>query len=356
VKLALSYAGFLMLAGLLLLTAVWVFLLRDLPLSMLAPRLDNFARVFHPGNAGPAIFGSAAFLVLGFLLVFGLLGGWIVAGYMLGPMKRISEATRLAAEGSLSHRIHLPGRRDEIRDLADAFDAMLTRLERHVAEQRRFAANAAHELRTPLATMQAMLEVARAAPDRDSTVLVERLQAVNARAIELTEALLLLSRADQRSFVLDPVDLSLLAEEAVELLLPFAEGRGIQISVSGVSSFTMGSRALLLQMITNLLHNGIGHNVSGQGGGVWVTSRTEGDFVTLIVENTGEVLDPHGMPALTEPFQRGTGRIHKDHTGVGLGLAIVKSIVRAHDGMLHLAPRTAGGLRVVVHLPRYMPG
>ena len=116
---------------------------------------------------------------------------------------------------------------DEFRELADDFDAMLARLEAHVAEQRRFAANASHELRTPLAITQTLLEVARNDPDRDSGELVERLHAVNARAIDLTEALLLLSRADQRSFTREPVDLSLIAEEATETLLPLAEKRGV---------------------------------------------------------------------------------------------------------------------------------
>ena len=138
--------------------------------------------------------------MLAFLLVFGLVGGWLLAGRMLAPLTRITEATRVAANGSLSHRIRLPGRNDELRELADSFDAMLARLEAHVAEQRRFAANASHELRTPLAITQTLLDVARNDPNRDADELVDRLHVVNTRAIDLTEALLLLSRADQRSF------------------------------------------------------------------------------------------------------------------------------------------------------------
>ena len=139
-------------------------------------------------------------IVLAFLLAFGLLGGWLLAGRMLAPLDRITDATRMAATGSLSHRIGLEGRNDEFRELADAFDAMLARLEAHVAEQQRFAANASHELRTPLAITQTLLDVARSDRGRDTDELVDRLHAVNARAIDLTEALLLLSRADQRSF------------------------------------------------------------------------------------------------------------------------------------------------------------
>src|SRR4029077_15998800 len=143
----------------------------------------------------------------------------------------------------------------ELRELADGFDAMLARLEAHVAEQRRFAANASHELRTPLATTQTLLDVARNDPNRDTDELVERLYAVNARSIDLTEAFLLLSRADQRSFTREPVDLSLVAEEATEALVPLAEAHGVAIETSGDIICTSGSHALLLQMTTNLVHN-----------------------------------------------------------------------------------------------------
>jgi two-component system sensor histidine kinase VanS len=207
-KLTLSYAGFLMLAGALLLAAVWLFLLpaiytrRGLEL-ILVPSRSTLLHAFAP----------AAAIVLAFLLVVGLLGGWILAGRMLAPLTRITDATRIAATGSLSHRIQLEGRRDEFRELADAFDAMLARLEAHVAEQQRFAANASHELRTPLAITQTLLDVARNDLNRDTGELVERLHAVNTRAIDLTEALLLLSRADQRSFPREQVDLSLIAKK-----------------------------------------------------------------------------------------------------------------------------------------------
>jgi two-component system sensor histidine kinase VanS len=256
----------------------------------------------------------------------------------------------LAATGSLSHRIELEGRNDEFRELADSFDAMLARLEAHVAEQRRFAANASHELRTPLAITQTLLDVARNDPDRDTDELVDRLHAVNARAIDLTEALLLLSRADRRSFTRERVDLSLVAEEATETLLPLAEQRGLVIATSGDSTPTIGSHALLLQLSTNLVHNAIVHNLPDRGS-VWVTTGVESKGALLTVENTGESLTPQSVATLAEPFLRGTERRRTDHAGVGLGLAIVKSIAQAHDGTLTLTPRDAGGLRVTVQLP-----
>jgi two-component system sensor histidine kinase VanS len=353
-KLTLSYAGFLMLAGALLLAAVWVFLLRGVPAGAFVFNLSDLLRVFDPRNFGPRVFGPAAAAVLAFLLVFGLLGGWILAGRMLAPLARITDGTRMAANGSLSHRIRLPGRKDEFHELADAFDAMLARLEAHVAEQQRFAANASHELRTPLATTQSLLDVARNDPNRDSGELVDRLHTVNARAIDLTEALLLLSRADQRSFTREHVDLSLIAEEATETLLPLAEKRGLTIETSGDTTPTIGSHALLLQLSTNLVHNAIVHNLP-EHGTVWVTTSAHPKSVVLTVENTGEKLTPQLVATLAEPFQRGTERVRTDDAGVGLGLAIVKSITQAHDGTLTLTPRDEGGLGVTVQLAAAPP-
>src|ERR687888_1365690 len=224
-KLTLSYAGFLMLAGAVLLVAGYFSLSRGAHpgVIFIVQSHTDLLRYFAP----------IAAIVMTFLLVFGLLGGWLLAGRMLAPLTRITDATRIAANGSLSHRIELAGRQDEFRELADSFDAMLARLEAHVAEQQRFAANASHELRTPLTITQTLLDVARNDPDCANGELVDRLHAVNARAIDLTEALLLLSRADRRCFTREPLDLSLIAEEATETLLPLAEERGLTIETSG---------------------------------------------------------------------------------------------------------------------------
>jgi two-component system sensor histidine kinase VanS len=345
-KLTLSYAGFLMLAGAVLLAAGYFSLSRGVHPGVIFLVQSHAALLRY--------FAPIAAIVMAFLLVFGLLGGWLLAGRMLAPLTRITDATRMAATGSLSHRIELEGRQDEFRELADTFDAMLARLEAQIAEQQRFAANASHELRTPLAIAQTLLDVARNDPNRDNGELVDRLHAVNTRAIDLTEALLLLSRADQQSFTREHIDLSLIAEEATETLLPLAEKRSLTIETSGDVTPTVASHALLLQMTTNLVHNAIVHNLPEQGT-VWVTTGVHPKTVELTVENTGEKLTPQLVATFAEPFLRGTKRIHTDHAGVGLGLAIVKSITQAHDGTLTLAPRAAGGLRVTVQLPAAAP-
>jgi two-component system, OmpR family, sensor histidine kinase VanS len=352
-KLTLSYAGFLMVAGVLMLAAVWVVILRYIPDGVLYHMHPSWWFLFDRSDPLHG-FGSVAAIVLAFLLVFGLLGGWILAGRMLAPLTRITDAARIAATGSLSHRIELEGRQDEFRELADVFDTMLARLETHIAEQQRFAANASHELRTPLAITQTLLDVARNDPNGDTGELVDRLHAVNTRAIDLTEALLLLSRADQRSFTREHVDLSLVAEEATETLLPLAEKHGLTIETSGDPAAAIGSHALLLQLSTNLVHNAIVHNLPEEGT-VWVTTSVHPKSAVLTVENTGEKLTPQVVATLAEPFLRVTERIRTDHPGEGLGLAIVKSITRAHDGTLTLTPRAAGGLRVMVQLPAAPP-
>lgn len=302
-KLTLSYAGFLMLTGFLMLAAAWFAGQPGRSFDLLQYVPDDVMSMLGglvPGNRSFLLraYAPAAAIVLAFLLVFGLFGGWILAGRMLAPLIRITDATRLATNGSLTHRIQLPGRKDEFRELADAFDTMLERLEAHVGEQRRFAANASHELRTPLAITQTLLDVARNDPNRHTGELVARLHVINTRAVDLTEALLLLSRADQRSFTRESIDLSLIAEEATETLLPLAEKRGLSIETSGDVTPTIGSHALLLQMTTNLVHNAIVHNLPEQGA-VWVTTSVRPEAAVLTVETPARHSAQNWCPRLS---------------------------------------------------------
>ncbi|MFC7483485.1 sensor histidine kinase [Luedemannella flava] len=191
--------------------------------------------------------------------------------------------------------------------------------------------------------------MARSDPTGDVGEVLDRLDAVNTRAIDLTEALLLLSRADQRAFTRERVDLSLVAEEAAETLLPLAEERGVTIETSGDITPTSGSPALLLQVVMNLLHNAIVHNLPARGA-VGQHQRPPRDRAAHCREHR-RAAGPELVSTLTEPFQRGSERAHTDHAGVGLGLAIVETITRAHDGTLTVTPRPAGGLRVTVELP-----
>lgn len=346
VKLTLSYAAVVILTGTALLVVVWLFLLRYVPTG---PILGAVGFVPNKGDLVRAFAPRAAW-AFALLVVCGLVGGWLLAGRMLAPLRQITRATRAASGGSLSHRIRMPGRRDEFRELADAFDEMLGRIEAQVDEQRRFAANASHELRTPLAVMSTIIDVAAKDPDADIPAALDRLRQTNARAIALTEALLSLSRAERDPGDVDSVDLSLAAEEAAETLLGLAEARGVALEVRGTPANAIGSPALLGQLVMNLVHNAIVHNVPA--GRVRVTTSSDSTAV-LVVENTGPVVSEEMLATITEPFQRGTGRTRGDgHDGAGLGLAIARRIVESHRGVLRITAPFSGGLRVEVLLPR----
>jgi two-component system sensor histidine kinase VanS len=378
-RLTLLYSGLFLVSGVALLAATYLIFRGNTGVDLIVPSgISHRPAVPGAGNGAPSnpeVFRQVrqmyaasvarrthglhqglleSGIALAIMTAVSIAFGWLVAGRVLRPLRTITSTTRQISERNLNERLALSGPRDELKDLADTVDGLLARLEAHVGKQQRFAANASHELRTPLALTQTLLDVARNDPNRVNGELVENLHAVNTRAIDLTEALLLLSRADQRSFAPEHVDLSLIAEDATETLLPLAEKRGVSIETSGDMTLTVGSHALLLQMTTNLVHNAIVHNLA-EHGTVWVTTSAHPETVELTVENTGEQLTPQLVSTLTEPFQRGTQRIRADHAGVGLGLAIVNSIAQAHDGAIAITPRAAGGLCVTVRLPAAPP-
>ena len=350
IKLTLSYAGFLVVAGIALF-AVGFLLLRFVPEGNLfvdgggfAPNRTNLVEVFV----------RYAWWAMALLVVFGLVGGWLLAGVVLRPLGRITDTARRARDGRLDLRVELPGPRDELTDLADTFDAMLDRVERTLDEERRFAANASHELRTPHAIIRTMVEVAQADPaGRDVDVLLQRIGTTNNRAIATTDALLALARVGRGGILpTETLDLAALAASAVDDVRTDAAARGIHLDASLVPAPVTGDRTLLEQLAANLMHNAITHNVDD--GWVRVSSRTDSGSAELVVANGGVVMDPAVVGTLTEPFVRGSGRARSTggHDGSGLGLAIVVSIVRAHDGTLEVVAAPEGGLQVRVSLPR----
>lgn len=354
IKLTLSYAGFLVVAGIGLVAVTW-YLLRFVPQGNLqiigedtwAPNRSDLLRAFFP----------AATAMLLFLAAVGVVGGWFLAGRMLRPLALIDEAARKIADGDLAHRVQLPGRSDEFRTLSDVFDLMLDRLEQHVGEQRRFAANASHELRTPLAMTRTMLEVAQADPDADIPKVLGRLAEINERSITTTESLLLLARIGGSSLELPrrEIDVTSMIARVVDGLDQVAARNEVTISAAPGAPVVFGNPALIERLLSNLVHNAIVHN-AGSERRVWIVSASDKpDTTMLTVENTGPVMDPVAISALTDPFERGRSRSRatdSSHVGAGLGLAICASIVRAHSGELRLDLREGGGLRVTASLPR----
>ena len=220
---------------------------------------------------------------------------------------------------------------------------MLARLEAHVAEQQRFAANASHELRTPLAITQTLLEVARNDPHRDTGELIDRLHVVNTRAIDLTEALLLLSRADQRSFAREQVDLSLMAEEAAETLLPLAEKRGLTIETSGdVDPHHRLARAAAAADDEPRAQRDRPQPARTTGT-VWVTTSVHPEQCASSPSRTPASGSPHSWSPRSPSRSSAAPNAapHATTRGVGLGLAIVKSITTGarRNPHPHPAPR-----------------
>ena len=347
IKLTLSYAGFLVVAGIALF-AVGFLLLRFVPEGSLTVDGGGFA----PNRTNLVeVFVRYAWWAMGLLVVFGLVGGWLLAGVVLRPLDRITDAARQARDGHLDHRVSLPGSHDELTDLADTFDAMLDRVQHTIDEERRFAANASHELRTPHAIIRTMVEVAQADPDgRDVDVVLQRIGATNERAIASTEALLMLARVGRGGALeMSAVDLASVAADAVDELRADAAGRGIRLDTSLEPGVVTGNRPLLEQLTANLVGNAIVHNI--EGGWVRVSVSSEG---ALTVANSGAVLPADVVATLIEPFVRGAGRGRTagGHDGAGLGLAIVASIVQAHSGTLSVDALPGGGLQVRVTLPR----
>jgi two-component system sensor histidine kinase VanS len=355
-RLTLSYAAFLFLAGAAFL-ALLVYVLHFIPSGELG---------FAPGNGSPPGFvpdrddlvealWPKAWTVLAGLSAIGLVGGWLLAGHMLRPLRRIHRVTQQVAAGSLDHRVRMTGPRDEFRELADTLDTMLDRLQASLDEHRRFAANASHELRTPYAVERSMLDVALADPAGvDVPRLLHRLDRTNRRGTETVEALLALTALDQgRTPARTPVDLAEVTGAVVADLTPLAAEAGIGIDTELGEGDLDGVEPLVRQLVSNLVLNGIRHN-TGPGGRVCVaTGTTDGGRAHLRVTNTGPVVPPHLLGTLTEPFVRGVGRVSAgaEPTGSGLGLAIVARVARDHRADLRLSAPEAGGLLVDVDFP-----
>ncbi|WP_066044072.1 sensor histidine kinase [Herbiconiux solani] len=362
-RLTLSYAAFVVVVGLAF-AVVGYLLLRFVPEGNATVGDGGFA----PGRSDLLeVFVKYTGIALLVLAVIGLGGGWLLAGRMLAPLDRVTAAARLARDGSLSHRIRMPGRQDELAELADTFDEMLGRVQLAVDEQRRFAANASHELRTPHAVIRTMLEVASADPEgRDIEQLLSRIAEMNERSIVLTEALLTLADADTATDTasargtITAAELDGILSAAVDDLSDAAAAKGVRVTLAAreATEATVagvhGDAALLRQLVVNLVQNAVVHNIDGGTVTVGVT-RGEDGAVVLEVVNTGAPLDEVAVATFTEPFTRGAGRTRSpgaSHVGSGLGLAIVASIARAHAVELTLVPRPGGGLCVRVTFPR----
>lgn len=278
-------------------------------------------------------------VALALLTALAGLVGWFVAGYALAPVRRIAAVAREVSDGDVAKRMHYEGAADDVGDLAHAFDTMLDSLAASLDAQRRFAANASHELKTPITTIQTVADVAlMQAGDSDPQLVdaLRRIREVNARAGQTVEHLLAFARAEAAqpgSLTGQPVDLVALCEEVCAQY-------GVPLRAPGSPVVVNGDEVLLRQAVGNLVGNAIEHGAPGTAEVVVAEGRVG-------VENQGPALDSSEVERLKEPFVRGAGRVAGSH---GLGLSLADAIARAHGGTLHLAPRESGGLRAELSL------
>jgi signal transduction histidine kinase len=318
--------------------------------------LNQCARLYASGvEAGTSAQRGAT---LAHLLTYSLLSlagvtllaavaGWIVAGRILRPVHRLTAAARAASEQNLSQRIALQGPRDDLRELADTFDAMLERLDRAFTGQRQFIANASHELRTPLTVMRTTMDVVMAKPEPTRDELVSMAADVR-QAVDhcerLIEVLLVLARNDQARALTDPLDLATVAEDALE----GRTANGITTTTTLDEAPVTGDGVLLERLVANLLDNAERYNIPG--GTVTISTTARDPTSILRVVNTGAVIPAHMVERLFLPFTRLDDRTR--HDGFGLGLALVSSIAAVHNGTVHATAVPTGGLDITVHFPR----
>ena len=315
-------------------------------------------RAFSAGAGAAA--ASVRERALDSLLLFSLLGlgvmtvvsgglGWYVSGRVLRPVRAITETARRASDQHLGERLALTGAQDELKELADTFDDMLERLDLAFAAQRRFVANASHELRTPLTVMRTAIDVVLAKPNRTAGQLEDMAARVRRsvdRAERMIEALLLLAISDQGVTSSELLDLSAVAEDALELAAPGIARLGLRVEADLGPAETTGDQQLIERMVWNLLDNAVRHNVPG--GWIRITTVRYPGGAELRIANSGPVVPPGAVPTLAEPFRRIT---KQPDGGVGLGLSIVQSVSTAHGAHLDVRSQPEGGLAVSFTLP-----
>jgi signal transduction histidine kinase len=291
------------------------------------------------------VFAIAAIAVLAFAMC------WWLTGRLLRPLNRITVTARRLSLSTLHKRIALTGPQDELKDLADTFDAMLDRLEHAVASQRRFAANASHELRTPLAIQRAALEIGLAdpTPGKVAEIRAELIRTTE-RSEHLIEGLLALAQGEQGLDTQGPVDLAVVVGQVVDEHRAFADTRQITVEVSARPFTAVGDEVMITRLVANLVQNAIRHN---HPGGRVLVDLSSGRGLT--VSNTGPRVPPDRVSELFEPFRR----LHRDRTGstegAGLGLSIAAAIINAHGGAIHTTANQDGGLSITVELPAREP-
>ena len=304
------------------------------------------------------------FLVMSLVLVVVLTtAGAQLTGRVFGAVDDIVRQARRIGGRTLAERLPHPGTRDEIGRLIDTLNDMLARLEHAFEAQRRFTADASHELRSPLSRLRTELEITLRRPrgaDEYVQALRSGLEDV-ARLTALVEELLTLARLDagQDTAPVAPVAIGPILEAVVRRARPAAQARGMTLSLAGTDDSGADAleanaaarvpRELLMLVATNLVENAVKYGTAG--GSVLVSVVARPDGTELVVEDDGPGLPAEERERVFERFYRGAAARAADIEGTGLGLALCDLIVRAAGGRIEVGVSRWGGARFSVHLP-----
>ena len=292
---------------------------------------------------------AAVAVVLGLTAIASLILGWLLAGRILRPLRKITTAARSISEDDLGRRLAIPGPANELTDLADTIDALLARLQAAFDAERQFVANASHELRTPLTLERALLEVALADPAATAATLRSTCEEVLVAGQEqerLIEALLTLARSQRGLDHRDPFDLAEITTRVLNARSPRAQALALDVTAELGSAPATGDPSLAERLIANLTDNALSYNVPG--GQVEVSTGTRNGHAFLLMANTGPPVRAGQIQRLLQPFQRLNPDRADEPGRSGLGLSIVAAIAKAHDAALSVHPGNHGGLSVEV--------
>jgi signal transduction histidine kinase len=314
---------------------------------------EHLARMgpFRPSDAVLASLQAQYALALGGTLLLAVALGWLAAGRALAPVRSITALARRVSDERLDERIALAGPHDELRELADTFDAMLDRLQAGIEGQRRFVANASHELRTPLTVIRAEAEAALADPGAGVAELqatARKVLGASCRMQALLDSLMLLARAQQAPPRREPADLAAAARLAAEQTRLEAAQRGITLELVLTPAPLEGDARLVERLVGNLVENAVRHGAEGSRAVVW-TGLDGRERPAVRVESVGPPVAEDALRRLSEPFHRLDG--DRRGPGTGLGLSIVRSVADAHGAELALRSRPEGGLVAEVAFP-----
>jgi two-component system, OmpR family, sensor kinase len=293
---------------------------------------------------------STLLLVIPIILALCVAGGYWMSAWALTPVNEVTGALARIGARDLRQRLPLTGADDEARQLTEAINQLLERLERASASQRRFVSEAAHELRTPLAVLRSGLEVTLQRPRsaEESRSALEQAMGEAERLCAIAEDLLALARLDAEPGVpREPVDLSEIAAEAAAMAQTLAEARHQEFAIAADRQIVVrGSAGDLRRVVLNLLDNAV--KFTPERGRIEVAVSAQGPTAMLSVRDNGPGIDPGDLEHIFDPFYRSRSA---NGAGSGLGLALSREIVRLHGGAIQAANRAAGGCEIQVRLP-----